>query len=238
MIRGLFGKLPAKRDFVASRVPPGVLHPFETWLQTSLAVSRQKMGAPWTEAYLRAPIWRFWIGGEVFGQPVTGAMMPSLDGVGRYFPLVAMFVPPQGSRFPSPATDPQDAWFLAVEDVLLRALEEDASLERLTEDIDGLSPPALEPDQRSGGVARVDGNAVLSPVAEGGDLAGALAAAQAEELDDALRHLAFWWTLGGEGFPAQALSTRQLPPHDVFRRFLESEAASAAPASFAEAEAS
>jgi type VI secretion system protein ImpM len=244
MIRGLFGKLPAKRDFVAARVPPGVLHPFETWLQTSLAVSRQKMGPGWTEAYLRAPIWRFWIGGKVLGQPIVGAMMPSLDGVGRYFPLVAMFIPPEGRAFATPSRKPQDAWFLSVEDMLLRALEEDAPYERLAAEIDAIEPPEHEPVSSVGGVIRIDGNAASAAAPDPDNLAPALAYAQAEELDDALQHLVFWWTMGGEGFVPQAMSTRQLPPHDTFRHFLVSDypvpappPAAAAPAPAAEAPA-
>ena len=34
---GLFGKVPQKRDFLAVNLPDTILHPFETWLQTSLA---------------------------------------------------------------------------------------------------------------------------------------------------------------------------------------------------------
>jgi type VI secretion system protein ImpM len=229
MIRGLFGKVPAKRDFVAARVPPGVLHPFETWLQTSLAVSRQKMGTGWTEAYLRAPIWRFWIGGKVLGQPIVGAMMPSLDGVGRYFPLVAMFIPPDGRAFAPPSRKPQDAWFLSVEDMLLRALEEDATYERLAAEIDAIDAPEHEPQMSVGGVTRIEGNAGSAAATDPDNLSPALAFVQAEELDDALQHLAFWWTMGGEGFAPQAMSTRQLPQHDTFRHFLVSDYPVAAP---------
>jgi type VI secretion system protein ImpM len=227
MIRGIFGKLPAKRDFVAARIPPGVLHPFETWLQTSLAVSRQKMGAGWTEAYLRAPIWRFWIGPKIFGQAVLGAMMPSLDAVGRYFPLAVLFVAAEGRSFQPPSRNPQDEWFMALEDCLLRALEEEATYERLVEDVDALASPQDDAATAVQGVERIIGNAVLAVAPEAGSLPAALAFAHAEELDDALQNLTVWWTLGGEGFSPQALSTRQMPPSDTFRHFLTAPALTA-----------
>jgi type VI secretion system protein ImpM len=220
MIRGLFGKLPAKRDFVAAQIPPGVLHPLETWLQTSLAVSRQQMGGAWIEAYLTAPIWRFWIGSSVFGQAVIGAMMPSLDGVGRYFPLSAMVIAPPDRCFAPPGKLPQDEWFFALEDVLLRALEPETTYEAVTAAFEALPSPVDQPQTAVGGVERITGNAVRALAATPEELMAALAMAQAEEMDDTLRHLTFWWTLGGEAFPAQALSTRQMPPSDVFSAFL------------------
>jgi type VI secretion system protein ImpM len=229
MIRGIFGKLPAKRDFVAARIPPGVLHPFEAWLQTSLAVSRQKMGAGWTEAYLRAPIWRFWIGRQLFGQPVIGAMMPSLDAVGRYFPLAVLFIPPESRTFPPPSRNAQDEWFLPLEDCLLRALEQDATYERLVEDLDALAPPQDDAEAAVAGIERITGNAVRAVAEDAAGLSAALAFAHAEEIDDALQHLTVWWTLGGEGFAAQAISTRQLPPHDTFAHFLMGDAPAAQP---------
>ena len=43
MAWGLFGKLPQKRDFVALGIPHAVLHPFETWLQSAVAASRNEL---------------------------------------------------------------------------------------------------------------------------------------------------------------------------------------------------
>ncbi len=84
---GLFGKLPAKRDFIALNAPSDFLAVYEKWLQGGLTASRLELGNRWQEAYLNAPIWRFWLGGAHGGQTVAGAFMPSVDGVGRYFPL-------------------------------------------------------------------------------------------------------------------------------------------------------
>src|SRR6188768_2817195 len=87
MAWGLFGKLPQKRDFIALGIPHSILHPFETWLQSAVAASRNELGRDWEEHFLVAPIWRFWLGHEIFGQSCTGALMPSVDKVGRFFPL-------------------------------------------------------------------------------------------------------------------------------------------------------
>jgi type VI secretion system protein ImpM len=80
---GLFGKLPAKRDFVALQAPRAFLAVWEKWLQAGVSASRAELGADWQALFLRAPIWRFWLGAELAGAPVLGAFMPSVDGVGR-----------------------------------------------------------------------------------------------------------------------------------------------------------
>ena len=88
---GLFGKLPQKRDFITFGIAGEVLVPLETWLQTAVAASRSELGRGWEEVYLVAPIWRFWIGADVFGANCAGALMPSVDGIGRFFPLLAIY---------------------------------------------------------------------------------------------------------------------------------------------------
>src|SRR5262245_11063690 len=44
---GVFGKLPQKRDFVALNIPRAVLEPFETWLQSAVAASRNELKDDW-----------------------------------------------------------------------------------------------------------------------------------------------------------------------------------------------
>ncbi|WP_163111080.1 type VI secretion system-associated protein TagF, partial [Acinetobacter baumannii] len=71
---GVFGKLPAKRDFVAIDLPSSVLRPWETWLQGVIAETRQSLGTDWTAVFLKAPIWRFWCGSSVLGTSLIGAL--------------------------------------------------------------------------------------------------------------------------------------------------------------------
>ena len=84
---GLFGKLGAKRDFIALATPRSFLEAWEPWMQACLSASRHHLGEGWQQAFLTAPVWRFWLGAEICGTTVMGAVMPSLDGVGRYYPL-------------------------------------------------------------------------------------------------------------------------------------------------------
>ncbi len=128
----LFGKLPARRDFIARNVPNTVLEAVEPWLQESLAQSRESLGKGWLELYLAAPMWRFWWARSLAGAGAAGVLMPSVDRVGRYFPLLAFALAPREADFalPSPA---DDGWYLALEGALLSALSEEATLEALLE---------------------------------------------------------------------------------------------------------
>ncbi len=75
-------------DFVSRRLPASFV------LLGRMAASRlclpaeTELGAEWLETYLTSPIWRFALSGGVCGdRACAGIFMPSVDKVGRYFPL-------------------------------------------------------------------------------------------------------------------------------------------------------
>lgn len=220
MRNGLYGKLPCKRDFVAEGVPRGFLPVFEPWLQGSLGAARMALGSRWQEIYLSAPIWRFWIGSAHCGRTVTGAFMPSVDGVGRWFPLTLMAAADEGETIAPPTASANETWFDAVETLLLSALDDGRRWEDLTADLAGLStPPTAAPTRLPDG-AVLTGDGLL--VARGGEattasafaaLAGAGAAAE-------LATATFWWTIGGGTFPAMAATSRRMPDQGLFQGFL------------------
>jgi type VI secretion system protein ImpM len=84
---GWYGKLPGMGDFANRRVSHEFLEPWDQWLQFGL--SYLKTNHPnWLQNYLRAPIWYFALGKHVLSpQGWVGIMLPSVDAVGRYFPL-------------------------------------------------------------------------------------------------------------------------------------------------------
>lgn len=82
-----FGKLPGMGDFARRRLQHEFLDPWDAWLQTGLGQLRSHH-PDWVTSYLRAPLWYFVLGEHVIGtKPWVGVMMPSVDSVGRYFPL-------------------------------------------------------------------------------------------------------------------------------------------------------
>ncbi|MES2103391.1 MAG: type VI secretion system-associated protein TagF [Pseudomonadota bacterium] len=86
---GFFGKVTSHGDFVSRRLPPAFLEVWDNWLQQSVHTSKKQLDAAWLETYLTSPIWRFSLSnGVVDGNAWAGVMMPSVDRVGRHFPLM------------------------------------------------------------------------------------------------------------------------------------------------------
>ncbi|MBY5931954.1 type VI secretion system-associated protein TagF [Tateyamaria omphalii] len=86
--RGFFGKIPQAGDFVGTGLPRTFETTLDTWLRAAMRESQATLGRGWLDAFLVTPVWRFALGPGIAGaDPVTGVMMPSVDRVGRYFPL-------------------------------------------------------------------------------------------------------------------------------------------------------
>ena len=90
---GLFGKLPARGDFVRLGLPDSFVAPWDAWCQRVLAGSRERLGAAWLKTWLGAPVWRFALpAGQCGPNAALGLILPSVDRVGRYFPLTLAMV--------------------------------------------------------------------------------------------------------------------------------------------------
>src|SRR5205085_9054688 len=88
---GWYGKIPGTGDFVARRVATPFTEAWHGWLQASLGGSRERLGARWRDSYLSMPVWRFLLSpGILTAQAWAGIMAPSVDAVGRYFPLAVI----------------------------------------------------------------------------------------------------------------------------------------------------
>ena len=93
---GLYGKLPTHGDFLRRRVPDDFVASWDAWLQRAIADSRSALGDRWLEIYLTSPIWRFALCAGICGEaPVAGLLAPSVDRVGRYFPLTLVWTTPR-----------------------------------------------------------------------------------------------------------------------------------------------
>jgi len=140
ILPGWYGKLPSLGDFASRRLPPLFVEPWDRWLATGLASWRQSDEA-WLEAFLAAPIWRFALGAGVpFEQSpgYAGVLMPSVDRVGRYFPLTV--VRPRG---PSEGQAPA-VWLEALESLAVAALTDDWNAERFDAELGGLDDDAAD----------------------------------------------------------------------------------------------
>lgn len=85
---GLFGKLPARGDFVRENLPRDFTDAWDSWWLRGMADTQQRYGEDWREAWLEAPVWRFVLPPGLCGAAgVLGLWMPSVDRAGRYSPL-------------------------------------------------------------------------------------------------------------------------------------------------------
>ena len=134
VLPGWYGKLPALGDFAGRRLPPLFVEPWDQWLAAGLGYWRESADT-WPDAFLTAPIMRFTLGAGVpfeLSPGYAGVMMPSVDRVGRYFPLTV--VRPRGAHeAQSPST-----WLQALEALMAAALDDDWDAERLDVELGGL----------------------------------------------------------------------------------------------------
>jgi len=217
---GLYGKLPMKRDFICVSTPNAFLERWEPWIQGGIAASRFALAAQWQDIFLRAPIWRFWLGAEICGRPAMGSFMPSVDGVGRFFPLTAVACGEVGSVFPTPGSDPQAAWFAEVEAMLLDALDENAAYDRVLETLDNMPSPTSTRPSAAEPVIRDLFSAMLITADTADSLGAAFASLFVERERRQQAAECFFWTIGGEDFPPAALSCTGLPDPNVLTAFL------------------
>lgn len=122
---GLFGKLPQQGDFISHFLPAAFTDVWHAWLQGCLGVSKEQLGDTWLDFYLTSPVWRFSLMPTItHPQSVAGIMIPSVDEVGRYFPLTLVQI---YNHTPWSAYLHGDAWFSQLESAALLALEEHTS---------------------------------------------------------------------------------------------------------------
>lgn len=209
MAFGLFGKLQAKRDFVAVATPRPFLTVWEPWIQQSISASRLDLRDGWQRAFLTAPIWRFWLGADLCGTTIAGALMPSMDGVGRYFPLTVIHCADDGRALPPPELDACDAWYSRLEDFLFGTLEEGRAFEATLAALEALPEPAPDDPGAGSDLTLLPAGAAIR-VGEGG-FSGAFAAARRAAHPSAYAASTFWWTAGGEGYGRLALSALRMP---------------------------
>ncbi|MCC2957755.1 type VI secretion system-associated protein TagF [Massilia sp. IC2-477] len=198
---GYFGKVSTHGDFVSRRLPQHLVQAWDGWLQECMQASQDKLGAAWLERYLTSPVWRFAIAPGVLGaEGLGGVMMPSVDRVGRYFPLMlgAPGAPPLLDWF-----NDQAAWYDALEDLARESLDPTFTLERL----ESVPEPAL---------------AITSPASSG--LAWRLPLDKeviAPIANVALQGHSLWWSEGGPSVEASMLVCRGMPPAQAFAAMLD-----------------
>ncbi|HEY4366079.1 MAG TPA: type VI secretion system-associated protein TagF [Steroidobacteraceae bacterium] len=223
---GWFGKLPSHGDFLHRRVPEAFINAWDPWLQQCMASSREQLGQDWLQTYLTSPVWRFFLSGGVVGaSSFAGILLPSVDRVGRYFPLTVLAELPSDLPPMAVAIHGRE-WFRTIEGLALHALEsEEFVLEDFDAAIQGSAATLAGVEQYYGidlgqsfPQAADHWRLPLSSVdrAPAALIDPLLAAATRE-----LRPLSMWWTDGSEHLGASCLLVKALPDSVRFTAMLD-----------------
>jgi type VI secretion system protein ImpM len=220
---GFYGKLPCNGDFLQRRVPQEFVDVWDPWLQECIHASREALREDWLNAYLTSPVWRFVLAEGVCGSGAyAGVMLPSVDRVGRYFPLTIIAQLNVDDCVLDVACDSAQQWFATAEALALGALEA-ADLDLATFDTQVASLADRMGPYDTGEAVHLRGLMQQSefgrrpaewhaPLRSAQSLQRAINVFAARELERTLRPLALWWTDGSNAIAPSWLCNRGLPP--------------------------
>lgn len=219
-ITGFYGKLPAKGDFLTRNLPRDFVDAWDDWLQSGMNDSRQALGDAWLQIYLTSPLWRYVLPAGVCGSSAwAGVLMPSVDKVGRFFPMTVAI------RLEEPVTPLLTAtagqtWFEAVEALLLEALDDEAA------DLDSLDGrlQSLLMDESHPGTINLAGavdQGFRSSLDEALDIPRALLDMTVNALNPSMQGCSLWWSHGSEHVAPSLVVYRGLPGPGKFTALLD-----------------
>jgi type VI secretion system protein ImpM len=211
-LTGIYGKLPAHGDFIFRNLSPAFINQWDEWLQLYVSSSREQIGEDWLNIYLTSPIWRFVLSSGVIDEKIwAGVIMPSVDRVGRFFP-VSIVKPVSPHQSVVSFLFSQQEWFKGVESYCLSALDGKMDADGLD-----LSINQLQEDNREAYQA-------TSNLGESGPYIIGLEETPESSIDAALPYLldaslnnqhssfSLWQTEGSELIGPLIFTTQGLPP--------------------------
>jgi len=207
---GFYGKLAGRGDFIHRGLSPAFIERWDAWLAAGMAASQAELGPGWLEAYLVSPLWRFAVApGLLGGEAAVGVMMPSIDRVGRYFPLTIALQLEAETDLGALVAGP-DHWFEAAEALLLSTLEPEAAVEAFEAAVPALGSPASS------------ARALCAPALAGQMRfdAATPAARAAVLMQLACEGASLWWGKGSARVSAGLLHCQGLPAAQSFTGFL------------------
>ena len=212
---GFYGKAVTHGDFLSRHLPNAFLKPWDAWLQRGLAASRAQLGKEWLPHYLSAPIWRFALPANVCGnRPVAGVWMPSVDAVGRHFPMTLACLLTDKALTPVEIFSEKQDWFSQCEEAALTCLEESFTVESLNTRLDSLA--SLSEKNGADGKNSAD-SCASNPNPDWNALSQAAWDALAKEKHG---NYSLWWSTGSDVIPPAILTHSGLPGEKAFARLL------------------
>jgi type VI secretion system ImpM family protein len=227
---GLFGKLPSHGDFLRRRASDAFVDAWDAWLRECLAASREALGERWLDVYLTSPAWRFVCGAGTCGPaPLIGLMVPSVDRVGRYFPLTLVAELPSDVN-PIAVVGASAMFFDQAERLIIDTLAtENIDFDHFDEQVLDLGellesitmPPRVVLDP--GAAALLDDGSQLwqIPIGSTTEIAPIFEQLLSQRLSSMYEPLVLWWTEGSSAVEPSCLIAKGLPHPNTFVALLD-----------------
>lgn len=222
-VAGWYGKIASLGDFASRRLPQDFIARWDAWLQQVMSASRGHLGEAWLDAYLTSPVWRFILFPGICGESFwVGVFMPSVDKVGRYFPVTVACETPAFAATEREFNALAD-WLDRIESLALATLDR-VNAQQFDEALLAMrmpetAPPRVALARQLVGVMRSD-EAALFTLPSDDELAQTLMGAGASVLRDAVRGGSLWWAPSEPGAGAPLLACRGLPDGARFTAML------------------
>ena len=227
---GLYGKLPSHGDFLRRRVSDAFVDAWDNWLRECIVASREALGDRWLDVYLTSPVWRFVCGAGGCGPaPVVGLMAPSVDRVGRYFPLTLVSELPPYVSLAAAATRTR-TFFDSAERLVIETLAtDDVDFEQFDELVVGLReslgavsvPPNVVVAGEAVTLFKEPAHGWQMPIGASDQLASIFEQLLSLQLEAGFDPLVLWWTEGSALVDPRCLITRGLPQPAMFAALLD-----------------
>jgi type VI secretion system protein ImpM len=217
---GFYGKLPAKGDFLSRRLPREFIDQWDDWLQVGMNDSREALGDSWLQTYLTSPLWRFVLPANTLSADAwAGVFMPSMDKVGRYFPMMAA-VPLAASSSPLLVAAACATWFEEIETQLLSALDdEELDMDQFASTLQGVDMPVPTAAPATAPSALDQG--VRLPLDANVNVAHLFLQQSISALQPSLGACCIWWGQGSDLVAPSLVLSHGLPGPGQFTALLD-----------------
>jgi type VI secretion system protein ImpM len=224
---GFFGKLPSAGDFVQRRLPPGFVDVWDRSWEQAVSATRMSLGDQWGAAYHGSPLWRFVLPpGVCMESAWAGVLGPSVDRVGRCFPMVLAASLGMNAVSPIHLIQRGYSWFAALEQVFFHGQSAerggvdafDAHVIGLPDPLDTAVAHPLSTLHEINWLASEQWRIPLS----GNHAVSCWLAEMWSQLTQSPGSWCLWWTMQGGGqIQPTVLLTRGLPQTAIYAGFLD-----------------
>lgn len=221
---GFFGKIPLTGDFIHRRMNSVFMNRWDEWLKVNILHSQNMLGERWLPIYSQSPMWRFCIApGVIDDKAYLGIMIPSVDSVGRYFPLTVVQAV-EAKAIPFILSTKANQWFQNIEDLLLDLLEGYESVVQVFDTkIAALQADWIDtlPNIPSGLTSLDKSFSLQLEVNSADSINHSLSSLMLQNLVDSKKGFTFWWNEGSQAYQPNILFSDQLPAQNQFCALLD-----------------